>query len=164
MYTRLTAFGGGYTPTVLATPIQLNQDQESLDRRLRPRQTDYLAQWIFRKYQRGITYQMKTIVNEETILPDPHLLEFEQISVQRKQLVNALASNKQILMGIKNPDWAFVDILFFTVVSLFANNYSDIYPNSKLARMLIMSEFIVVWFLTICAISLEPDGFFKKKK
>ena len=145
----------------------LNGDDETAAPYLRSRSREVLISWVFRKYKNAIAWQFLTTARTtQPLQQDKRLRNYEETCNQQKDLEEALGDNRRDLREITRPDWSFLDIVFFTVVSLFANNYSDIYPNSTMARFFIMSEFIVVWFLTICAISLEPDkfGFVKRLK
>lgn len=137
----------------------IRQNDEYLEEYFNYRRGQHLLKWVIYKYRSLLAQQLKVVSTRNHLSEDYHIKTIELLSDKKIHIQKDLLNKNRILIGIINPDWSFWDIIFFTIVSLFANNYSDIYPNSTLARILIMLEFLIVWFLTICAISLEPVNF-----
>ncbi|MBO0947237.1 hypothetical protein [Fibrella forsythiae] len=122
-----------------------------------------VSRWINAYYGHIIRSQFDLLSNDVLVrgedLTKLYSFQEEQLKTRR-----SISLNKRHLLLLKEPEWNYRDILYFTVISLFANNYSDIYPNDTITRQAILAEFVIVWFLTICCISIEPEKLFFIRK
>lgn len=147
---------GNRSDSVLLSKRHISRNDYRATRFIEHQNPLYLSQHA-RNWYLGYIRSQFTDVTNPADRQDLFVAGYEahrQISTIGKRLV----AHQRLLTQSRIPVWSYWDTLFFTVVSLFANNYSDISPGDTTARLFIMAEFVLVWFITICAVALEPEG------